>query len=97
MSKKKKKGETLVGVSMGDGPVDASFLAIEQIIGHHFELEEFHIQAVTEGREAMGDAFIKLRYNGKLYAGRGLDTDIIGASIRAYLNAVNKILYEEKQ
>jgi len=92
-----KKGEALKGVSMGDGPIDASFMAIEQILGHHYELEEFHIQAVTEGREAMGDAFIKLRYNGKLYAGRGLDTDILGSCVRAYINAVNKILYEEKQ
>lgn len=92
-----KMGEVLKGVSMGDGPIDASFMAIEQILGHHYELEEFHIQAVTEGREAMGDAFIKLRYNGKLYAGRGLDTDILGSCVRAYINAVNKIIYEEKQ
>jgi 2-isopropylmalate synthase len=62
---------------------------------HHFELEDFRIQAVTEGREAQGDAVVKLRANGKLYSGRGLSTDIIEASIRAYLSAVNKIVYEE--
>lgn len=45
----------------------------------------------------MGDALVKLRHNGKLYSGHGLSTDIIGASINAYLNAVNKIVYEEKE
>ena len=65
-------------------------------MNRHFELDEFQIQAVTEGREAMGDAIVKLRYNGKLYSGRGLSTDIVGASIRAYLSAVNKIVYEEQ-
>ncbi len=83
-------------ISIGDGPIDAAFRAIEQILGRHFELDEFQIQAVTEGREAMGDAIVKLRSDGKLYAGRGLSTDIVGASIRAYLTAVNKIVYEEQ-
>ena len=90
-----KLGERMETVNLGDGPIDAAFLAIEQLIGHRFELEDFQIYAVTEGREAMGDALVKLRHNGKLYAGRGLSTDIIGASIHAYLNAVNKIVYEE--
>lgn len=91
-----KNGTIEQSVSLGDGPIDAAFLAVEQMLGHHFELEDFQIQAVTEGREAMGDALVKLRHNGNLYSGRGLSTDIIGASIRAYLNAVNKIVYEEK-
>ena len=51
----------------------------------------------TEGSEAVGTALVKLRSNGKLYSGNGISTDIIGASIRAYLNAINKIVYEEKQ
>ena len=90
------KGVPLKTVAIGDGPIDAAFLAIDQLLGHHFELEDFRIQAVTEGREAQGDAVVKLRANGKLYSGRGLSTDIIGASIRAYLSAVNKIVYEEQ-
>ena len=88
-------GRTDEGVALGDGPIDASFLAIEQIIGHHYELDDFQIQAITEGREAMGSALVKLRANGKLYSGNGISTDIIGASIRAYINALNKIVYEE--
>ena len=91
----KKNGEVIRGLCGGDGPIDAAFHAIEQIIGHHYELDDFQIQSVTEGQEAVGSAVVKLRSNGKLYSGKGLSTDIIGASIRAYLNALNKIVYEE--
>ena len=89
-----KDGEKQQGVCAGDGPIDAAFLAIEQIIGHHYELADYQIQTVTEGREAMGSALVKLRSNGKLYSGNGISTDVIGASIRAYINALNKIVYE---
>ncbi len=91
-----KNGETLAGVSMGDGPIDAAFHAIESIIGHHYELDDFQIGAVTKGREAVGNALVRLRSGGKLYSGNGISTDIIGASIRAYINALHKIVYEEK-
>ena len=92
------KGEnTLEGISLGDGPIDAAFLSIEQVIGHHYELDDFQIQAVTEGREAMGETVVRLRSNGKLYSGRGSSTDIVGASIQAYLSALNKIVYEEAE
>ncbi len=91
-----KKGDTtLQSACIGAGPVDAAFLAIDQIIGRHYELDDFQIQSVTEGKEAMASALVKLRSDGKLYSGNGISTDIIGASIRAYLNAVNKIVYEE--
>ena len=90
-----KAGEKLQGLCLGDGPIDAAFLAIEQIAGHHYELDDFQIQAVTEGREAMGSALVKLRWSGRLYSGSGISTDILGASIAAYLNALNKIAYEE--
>lgn len=89
-----KEGEKLTGVSTGDGPIDAAFHAIEQIVGHHYELDDFQVQAVTKGREAVGSALIRLRANGKLYSGNGVSTDIIGACIRAYVNALNKIVYE---
>lgn len=82
-------------ISVGDGPVDAAFLAIEQIAGRHYELDDFQIQSVTEGREAIGSAVVKLRSNGKLYSGNGISTDILGASIKAYINALNKIVFEE--
>ena len=91
-----KSGTMLEGVSVGDGPIDAAFLAIERITGEHYELDDFQIQAVTEGREAMGQTVVKLRASGKVYSGRGISTDIVGASIRAYINALNKIVYEEE-
>lgn len=91
-----KDDEKLCGVSTGDGPIDAAFRAIEQSIGYHYELDNFEIQAVTEGKEAIGSALVRLRNNGKLYSGDGLSTDIVGASIRAYINALNKIVFEEK-
>ncbi len=91
-----KDGEKLSGVASGDGPIDASFRAIENIIGHHYELDDFKITSVTEGREAVGSAIVKLRADGKLYSGNGISTDIIGASIRAYVNALNKIVYSKE-
>ena len=91
------KSDTLMeGVCIGDGPIDAAFLAIESITGCHYELDDFQIQAVTEGREAMGQTVVKLRSNGKLYSGKGISTDIVGASIHAYISALNKIVYEEE-
>lgn len=91
-----KNGTSLEGVYLGDGPIDAAFLAIEQITGQHYELDDFQIQAVTEGREAMGQTVVRLRSSGKVYSGRGISTDIVGASIHAYLSALNKIAYEEE-
>ena len=87
----------LEGICLGDGPIDAAFLAIEQITGQHYELDDFQIQSVTEGREAMGQTIVRLRSGGKLYSGRGISTDIVCASILAYLSALNKIVYEEEE
>jgi len=92
-----KAGNPMEGVSIGDGPIDAAFLAIESITGQHYELDDFQIQAVTEGRGAMGQTVVKLRSNGKLYSGKGISTDIVGASIHAYISALNKIVYEEEE
>lgn len=90
-----KDGEKITGVSTGDGPIDAAFHAIEQVIGHHYELDDFQVHAVTKGRGAVGSSIIRLRAEGKLYPGNGVSTDIVGACIRAYINALNKIVYEE--
>ena len=89
-----RNGVEVKGVSTGDGPIDAAFLAIEEILEHHFELDDFQIQSVTGGAEAMGSTIVKLRYENKVYAGKGVSTDVIGAGIRAYIDAVNKICYE---
>ena len=88
--------EIICGVSTGDGPIDSVFRAIEQCIGYHYELDDFQVQSVTEGKEALGSALVRLRNNGKLYSGNGTSTDIVAASIRAYINALNKIVAEEE-
>ena len=87
--------EIISGVSIGDGPIDSAFRAIEQCIGYHYELDDFQVHSVTEGKEALGSAVVRLRNNGKLYSGNGISTDIVAASIRAYINAINKIVFEE--
>ena len=94
--KLEKNGKSVEGVYIGDGSIDAAFQAIEKITGGHYELDDFQLQAVTEGREAMGQTVVKLRSGGKVYSGRGISTDIVGAGIQAYLNALNKIIYEEE-
>ena len=95
--KLEKNNQTLEGIALGDGPVDSAFLALENIIGCHYELDDFQLRSVTEGREAIGETIIKLRSNGKLYSGRGTSTDIVGSSILAYISALNKIAYEEAE
>ena len=90
-----KNGKEVSGLSYGNGSVDAAFRALETICGRHFELDDFELGAVTEGKEAIGQALVRLRANGKVFSGRGVSTDIVGASIKAYLSALNKIVYEE--
>ena len=91
-----KNGEVTEGVYIGDGSIDAAFQTIEKITGCHYELDDFQLQAVTEGREAMGQTVVKLRSGAKVYSGKGISTDIVGAGIQAYLSALNKIIYEEE-
>lgn len=92
-----KEGKEISALSFGNGAVDAAFRALEQIVGRHFELDDFELGAITEGKEAMGQTIISLRNKDKIYSGRGVSTDIIGASIRAYVDALNKIVYEENK
>ena len=89
--------QEIEGIASGDGVIDAAFNSVEQATGRHFELDDFQIRSVTEGREAMGETVVRLRWEGKLYSGRGISTDIVGAGIMAYINAVNKIVYEEEE
>ncbi len=84
-------------VSTGDGPVDAAFNAVERITGISFTLEEYVIHAVTEGKDAQGEVSVRVSREGRVFKGRGVDTDVIGASIKAYLFAVNSMLNEERQ
>ncbi|MCM8766290.1 MAG: 2-isopropylmalate synthase [Candidatus Omnitrophica bacterium] len=88
------KDKVIQDAASGDGPVDACYRAIERITGIKGELEDYAIKSVSKGREALGEVTIKLRYKGKLFTGRGATTDIIEASAKAYVNAINKIVYK---
>jgi 2-isopropylmalate synthase len=79
-------------VATGDGPVDASFNAIRKYVNLELKLEDYSLQAVTEGTDALGEAVVKVSYDGVSHLGRGLSTDIVESSILAYLAAVNKVL-----
>ncbi|MBQ9474772.1 MAG: hypothetical protein IJU69_00760 [Bacteroidales bacterium] len=95
--KLRKGDEVQECVCLGDGPVDAAFLAINQLTGTHYELDDFQIKAVTEGREALGETVVRLRSDGKVYSGRGVSKDVVSSSVMAYLNAINKIVYEQQE
>ncbi len=79
-------------VEMGDGPVDAAFKAINAIAGGRYKLENYSLHSITEGGDALGEALVRVSSMGRIYTGRGLSTDVIEASIKAYVNAVNKCL-----
>ncbi|MGD9679458.1 MAG: 2-isopropylmalate synthase [Vulcanibacillus sp.] len=79
-------------VSTGDGPVDAAFKAIEKLVGISFVLDTYDLRAVTGGKDAQGEVIVKLKKDNNLFTGRGISTDVIEASIKAYLNAINKLL-----
>ncbi len=79
-------------VAIGSGPIYASFKAVDLITGIDANLDSFSLNAVTDGEDAMGEAVVKLSYKGEEYTGRGLSTDVIESSIRAYVNGINKIV-----
>ena len=78
-------------VATGDGPIDASYKAINNIINTEIQLDDYTIRAATEGEDAIGEVVVKLKLNDKKATGRASSTDIIEASILAYLNGVNKL------
>lgn len=84
-------------VAIGFGPVDASFNAINKIAGLTVTLDEYSIDAVTEGRDAQGEVSVKIRSEDKVVKGYGLSTDILEASILAYINAINNLIYETER
>jgi 2-isopropylmalate synthase len=89
------KGKVYEKVSTGDGPVDACYKAIEAIVKVKGELLDYSIQSVTHGKDALGEVTIKARIHGKNYIGHGSSTDILEASAKAYLNAINKMDFQE--
>jgi 2-isopropylmalate synthase len=90
----KKDNEIISEAATGDGPVDAALNAIERAVGFSMVLEDYSLRAVTEGKDALGEVMTRVSKNGLMFTGRGVSTDIIEASIKAYLNAVNRAISE---
>ena len=91
----KPDGESVTDAATGTGPVDAVYEAINRVVQVPNVLTEFRVDAVTEGIDAIGDVTIRIEKDGKTYVGRGSDTDIIVASAKAYMNALNRLLTME--
>jgi 2-isopropylmalate synthase len=85
-------GTVKADAALGTGPVDAVYKAINRIVGVENELTEFHVKSVTEGIDAQGEVTIRVEGGGRTFVGRGADTDIIVASAKAYMNALNRML-----
>ena len=83
--------------STGNGPVDAVCNAIDRVVGSHCSLVDFNVQSVSEGIDSMGTVTIRVESDGKVYTGRGASTDIIVASAKAYLSAVNRMLAADEE
>jgi len=88
----KTKDEVKQADACGDGPVDAAYEAIREATGQSPKLENYSIRAVTAGKEALGEATVRITENGRTYIGRGISTDIIEASARAYIDAINRMV-----
>jgi 2-isopropylmalate synthase len=89
-------GETLADAALGTGPVDAVYKAINRIVNVPNQLTEFTVKSVTEGIDAIGEVMVRIESEGITYTGRGADTDIIVASAKAYMNALNRLLATKK-
>ncbi|OPZ81781.1 MAG: 2-isopropylmalate synthase [bacterium ADurb.Bin431] len=84
--------ESLQEAAVGDGPVDAAYNALNRIVDLPVTLQDYNLRGVTGGKEAVGEVVVRVRHQGTTWLGRGASTDVIEASIRAYLNALNRIL-----
>jgi 2-isopropylmalate synthase len=89
-------GRVLADAALGTGPVDAVYRAINRIVGVPNQLTEFTVKSVTEGIDAIGEVLIRIESDGVTYTGRGAATDIIVASAKAYMNALNRLLAVKK-
>ena len=85
-----KEGQTRTDAATGDGPVDAIYEAIARITGVRLELLDYSLRALTSGKDAQGEVTIEVQDNGRKFRARGVSTDIVEASARAYLAAVNR-------
>ena len=93
---KSPQGKLLQGAASGDGPVDACYNAIDKLTAFRGKLQDYVIQSVTSGKDALGEVTVKLARNGQVEHGRAASTDIIEASSKAYLSAINRLLHSKR-
>ena len=87
-----KSGKKLEEAACGNGSIDAIYKAIDRATGEEVELVDYKIASVTHGKDALGEVFVQLRQNGLSVQGRGVSTDVLEASARAYIDAVNRLI-----
>lgn len=87
-------GQVIEETNCGDGPVDAVFKTIEKITGAKVKLEHYSLNAITGGKDAQGEVIVRISYEDKIYTGRGISTDVIEASAKSYLDAINKLYHD---
>ena len=92
--KLKYNNKIIEAASTGDGPVDACYKAIDKATGIKGQLLNYSIRAITGGKDALGDVTVRVKAKGEVISGRGSSTDIIEASAKAYLNAMNRLMYK---
>jgi 2-isopropylmalate synthase len=89
-----RNGEHLTEAATGDGPINAAFKAIERSVGFEVHLEDYSLKGVTEGADALGEATVRVMKDNRIYVGRGVSTDVIEASVKAYINAINRVIHD---
>jgi 2-isopropylmalate synthase len=89
----KKEGQVFQDSGVGDGPVDAVLNAIDAITGLKGRLLDYQLRAVTSGKDALGEVSMKVDFDGTVVTGKGGSTDVIEASARAYVNALNRLVH----
>lgn len=87
-----KDGELITEASTGDGPINAAFKAVERTVGFELELQDYSLKGVTEGKDALGEATVRVLKDDRIFVGRGVSTDVIEASVKAYVNAINRVV-----
>ena len=88
-------GEERHSECSGSGPVDASFKAIEKIVNSGTELQLYSVNNITSGTDSQGEVTVRLQLGGRIVNGQGSDTDIVIASAKSYINALNKIIQRD--
>ena len=94
---KKTDGTVITDAAIGDGPVDAIYMAVERVTGVQSKLTDWTIRALTSGKDAQGEVSLALRIGERTVRGRGVSTDILESSAKAFVSAINLYLYETGQ